>query len=377
MIYSKGFVTISVALLLALASTQLLTFALPRLLGHNPPPVQSQQLVCPADTPLIPQGRPLRIMDWNVQFMAGAYYPFWTSNFDQPALTKQQLDDNLERIVAVIREQDPDILNLQEIYIRHPVTHDKNQMEALYKKLADRLPCYGFASFWKARMIPRKHMVGSIETGMVTLSRYRLDGALLRLLPSTRRQRGLASFYPHHSLLETQLPLTDGGTLTVLNTHLDAPTLGRGEMSGQIHAVLHRLTQLTDDKQLWVMSGDFNMLPPGFHQDLPENQKSQYPAYSPLTPFYNWFTFTPSLQNIQSDRSSWLTAYDLNREELDLTLDYIFHPKWITSDKSSVLHLPLDISDHMPVLTTIHLPNDQPGVQVSQPDTQHSPEQTK
>ena len=123
-------------------------------------------------------------------------------------------------------------------------------------------------------------------------------------------------------------------------------------MNGQIHTLLNRVTKWTEKHRLWMLSGDFNLLPPGFYETLPENQKHHYSPYSPLTPFYQNFKGIPELKDVFGPNSQkWLTAYDMN-PELDLVIDYIFHPRSIHSEQNRVRHIPLNLSDHMPVITT-------------------------
>ena len=360
MVRVKGFATITLALLMGLSGAGLLVFAGPRLLGFHPPDIQPVEVYCPAHTKPIPAGKPLRIMSWNIQFLAGSFYPFWEEDRETP-LTKAELSTNLEKIVNVIREVDPDILQLQEVHLTHPITFHQNQLNLLYEKLADRLPCYSHASYWKARFIPQKKLMGNIDMQLMTMSRYKMDEAIQKLLPATRKKRAYIPFYPRHSLLEVRMPLDRGGSLNAINTHLDSPGIDRGNMYAQVDAVQNRLEVLTEKKRLWFISGDFNLVPPNFFHKLPENQKSYYSEVSLLIPFFQKFRGIPELSEIQGPNwKNWLTAYDLNRGYLDLIIDYIFRPDYIGSINTKVLHLPLDISDHMPVITELTLPSEIP-----------------
>ncbi len=352
----KGFATITLTLLMALSGTGLLTFAGPRLLGFNPPNIQRPAVYCPADTPQTPGDKPLRIMTWNIQSLMGAYYPYWEKERQNP-LSKAELRENLDKIVSVIHEVDPDILQLQEVHLTHPVTFHQNQIEMLYQKLADKLPCYCHGSYWKATLIPHRKLLGNVDMRLLTMSRYRMDEAIQKLLPPTRTKRAYIPFYPRHSLLEVRMPLKGGGNLNAINTHLDSPGIDRGSMYAQIDAVQRRLELLTEKRKLWFISGDFNLTPPGFYHRLPENQKPNYSEPSLLTPFYQQFRGIPEHSDIQSSQwPQWLTAYDINPGGLDLIIDYIFRPDYVSANNSKVLHLPLDISDHMPVITELILP---------------------
>ncbi|MCL6269281.1 endonuclease/exonuclease/phosphatase family protein [Sansalvadorimonas sp. 2012CJ34-2] len=355
MIRHQGLTTITLAFFLALSGAGLLSFSAPRLLGFNPPKVQPCDVHCPAGIPKVPVDKPVRVMTWNVQFLAGTYYPYWAEDSSK-FLKESDIESNLDRIIEVIKNANPDILQLQEVHFTHPVTFHKNQLEMLYRKLADKLPCYSSASYWKSTFIPQKHLTGTIDMRLVTMSRYQIDDATQILLPATRKKRVLVPFYPRHSLLEIRMPLENGKNLYAINTHLDAPGIGRGNMYEQVDAVYEHLELLTKSRKHWLLSGDLNLIPPGFHGHLPENQKEHYLEHSLLAPFYKSFRGVPALDDLSgSEWPQWLTAYDLNQDRLDLIIDYIFRPEYIGATNSQVLHLPLDISDHMPVITELLL----------------------
>ena len=353
---TQGFATVTLALLIVLPGTGLFVAGAARVLGFRPPPIQSSEVFNPQGSPKIPRDKPLRVMSWNIQFLAGEYFPYWEDGNNQQ-LHEQDIARNLDKIIRVIREVDPDILQLQEVHFTHPITFHKNQLDMLYRKLSDRLPCYSHASYWQATFAPHRRLMGNIDMRLVTMSRYQMDEAIQKLLPATRKKRAHIPFYPRHSLLEVRLPFSDGGSIKAINTHLDAPGIGRGSMYEQIDAVQRRLQLLTDNKRLWFISGDFNLIPPNFYHRLPDNQKPNYAENSLLIPFYERFRGVPELADIQGpDWKHWLTAYDLNRDDPDLIIDYIFRPGYIQAMNSRVIHLSMDISDHMPVVTELIFP---------------------
>ena len=356
MIKARGFFSLSLALVLSGTGLLSLIWGTPHLLGYHPPPLQQHPVVCPAGTPKLRPGQPVKLMSWNIQALVGSYYPYWLSSLSQPPLTPADIEKTLDKIVATIREEQPDILLLQEVHITHPVTLGRNQLDMLYQRLSSLLPCYSAASYWNTTLIPRKRLMGKINMSLVTMSALAMDESTQQLLPPTRLNRAVVPFYPRHSLQEVRFPLQHGGSLTTINTHLDAPTLGRGLMLPQVNSVLHRLARLTEKRRMWVFAGDLNLIPPGFYPTLPDNQKPNYSPESLLTPFYQAYHGLPALSAIQGpERERWLTAYDLN-PQLELVLDYIFYPPGISAANTRVRQMELTISDHMPIITTLYLP---------------------
>ena len=194
---SRGFITL--ALLATLSTAGLLAVTapvFPYLLGFHPNHLEPSFTHCSTPAPKIEPGKPIKVLNWNIQFLAGAYYPYWHHTFNQPLLTEEDLQKNLEGIVNVIREEKPDIIQLQEVHRTHPLTFHQDQLKMLHDKLSDILPCYGTGTYWKAHFIPSRHLTGQVEMSLVTMSRFRIDRAVTEVLPTTRRKRILVPFYP-------------------------------------------------------------------------------------------------------------------------------------------------------------------------------------
>ena len=354
-----GFVLLTCGLLSALTTAGLLSFTIPRLLGFYPYPKQAEKTYCSKESKYAPDH--LKVMTWNLQFFAGRYYPFWTSGFNKQPLTLEHQNNNLDRIAGIIEQENPDVLIIQELHRGHVTTNYQDQLEDLRKRISHLLPCHAGTPYWYARFIPAAYMAGHNEMHMAVFSRYRLEDATRFSLPDTGRAGAWKPFYPRHALFSVRLPLANGSSLTIINTHLDAPTLKRGNINAQLDKVMDYLGSLTRKNRYWLLGGDLNLLPPGFFSTLPENQKIDYSPQSELTPFYKHFNIAPPAAKIcNSEYDQWLTAYDKNTDALDLIVDYLITPSYLPIQNPKVIQSQgLDVSDHMPVVAEIQIPRNQ------------------
>jgi endonuclease/exonuclease/phosphatase (EEP) superfamily protein YafD len=90
-------------------------------------------------------------------------------------------------------------------------------------------------------------------------------------------------FQPKNALLLTYLPLSDGGQLAVLNTHLDRASQPDETLQAQVTAVAKVLDKYESRGTPWLIGGDFNLLPLGQYQRLPASSARPIPPTAPCT----------------------------------------------------------------------------------------------
>ena len=180
--------------------------------------------VAPRAPTLLP-GQALKVMTWNVQYLAGKNYVFWydtpdgSGPDDRP--TVEDMAFSLDEVARVIRDEQPDILLLQEVDEGAKPSHYQDQLALLQERLVDLYPCSAQAFDWKADFVPSLHIFGSVGRKLATLSRYQIEHAERLQLPTADANFVSRQFQPKPALLLTYLPLSDGGQLAVLNTRLD------------------------------------------------------------------------------------------------------------------------------------------------------------
>jgi endonuclease/exonuclease/phosphatase family metal-dependent hydrolase len=317
---------------------------------------------CNAQAPTLAPGQALKVMTWNVQYLAGKRYVFWNdlAAGTDDSLTPEDMAFSLDEVARVIRDEQPDVVLLQELDDGAKASDYQNQLKLLQERLADLYPCSAHAFDWKADFVPNPHIFGAVGRQLATLSRYQVEHAERLQLPLTSANPISRQFQPKNALLVTYLPLSDGGQLAVLNTHLDRASQPDETLQAQIATVAKVLDKFESRGTPWLIGGDFNLLPLGQFQRLPSEQRTPYSADSALHLLWDKYPMIPT--NNESggiDRARWLTHYpnDAGLSGPDRTVDYLFYSPRIKRVEAMVRQDDtLRISDHLPVIARFLLP---------------------
>ena len=267
---------------------------------------------CSTQAPTLAPGQALKVMTWNVQYLAGKRYVFWNdlaAGTDE-APTADDMAFSLDEVARVIRDEQPDIVLLQELDDGAKASDYQNQLKLLQERVADLYPCSAHAFDWKADFIPDPHIFGSVGRQLATLSRYEIEHAERLQLPVSEVNLISRQFKPKNALLVTYLPLSDGGQISVLNTRLHRATQPDETLQAQISAVAKVLDKFESHGTPWLIGGDFNLLPLGQYQRLPSEQRTPYSADSALHVLWDKYPMIPTNNEAGGiDRARWLTHY--------------------------------------------------------------------
>ena len=317
---------------------------------------------CSTQPPTLAPGQALKVMTWNVQYLAGKRYVFWNdlaAGTDE-APTADDMAFSLDEVARVIRDEQPDIVLLQELDDGAKASGYQNQLKLLQERVADLYPCSAHAFDWKADFIPDPHIFGSVGRQLATLSRYEIEHAERLQLPVSEVNLISRQFKPKNALLLTYLPLSDGGQMAVLNTHLDRATQPDETLQAQVSAVAKVLDKFESRGTPWLIGGDFNLLPLGQYQRLPSEQRTPYSSDSALHVLWDKYPMIPTNNEASGiDRARWLTHYpnDTNVSGPDRTVDFLFYSPRIKRVEARVRQDDtLRISDHLPVIARFLLP---------------------
>lgn len=310
------------------------------------------------------QGQPLKIMTYNIQYLAGKGYVFY---YDLPGNTgpderpsPQSIQATLQGISTLIREQNPDVLLIQEFHDGAKATDYQNQLQLLQDALGDMAyACSAAAFYWKADFVPHPRIFGSVGMKLGTLSRYRLSSAARYQLPLIPADPITQAFNLKRAVLVTELAGTPA--VSLLNTHLDAFAQGSDTMQRQVAQLMALLAQKDQQGHLWLLGGDFNLLAPSIYPNLPASQQYLYNPHTELSPLLEKYPSVPSQQDMAADPTAWFTHFpnDTDVSAPDRTIDYVFLSKqWQIKHAQVIRGSSLSLSDHLPLLLEVE-PNTQ------------------
>jgi endonuclease/exonuclease/phosphatase family metal-dependent hydrolase len=249
---------------------------------------------------------------------------------------------------------------LQELDDGAKASDYQNQLKLLQERVADLYPCSVSAFDWKAEFVPEPQIFGSVGRQLATLSRYRIEHAERLQLPVASANIISRQFQPKDALLVSKLPLSDGGQLTVFNTHLEHASQPDATLQAQVNAAAKVLDKYESQGLPWLIGGDFNLLPLGQYRRLSTEQRRSYSADSELHLLWDKYPMIPTNNEASGiDRARWLTHYpnDPGLNGPDRTVDYLFYSPKIKRIEARVRQDDtLRISDHLPVIARFLLP---------------------
>ena len=342
------------------AALALLVYAL----TYHPGPIEKVSVLGGTNAPILRPGQTLRILSWNVQYMAGKNHVFYYEDGHDQRPLPAEITATLAEVARVIRTEDPDIVLLQEVDDGSRRTDYENQAARLLALLPAAYSQHASTFYHKAGFVPDPRILGAVGLKLLTLSKYRISEAVRHQLPLKPNDPITRQFYFKRAILETHFSVAGGKDFVALNTHFDAWTAGTDTMSRQVAHAQALLEQLDRARCAWCLGGDFNLLPPGVSNPrLKPADRGAYNTISELTPLFARYQAFPSVAETGgADFARWLTHFPNAKPEPDRTIDYIVLSPLVKAADHHVRQKDpgktdfLRISDHFPLVMEATLP---------------------
>jgi endonuclease/exonuclease/phosphatase family metal-dependent hydrolase len=331
-------------------------------LNFHPPQVKDIPVTGADNAPTLQIGQSIKIMTYNVQYMAGKnnifFYDLPERDGPDERPSQEEITQTLHRVARIIRDENPDIVLLQEMDNGAKRTDYENQLERLLPLLPKGYVCHASTFYWKSKFIPHPRIMGATGMQLVTLSKYKISEATRHQLPLVPANLIVQQYNFKRALLETRFPVRGGDDLIAINVHLEPFTEGTDVALKQIMELDSLLEERSHAGFPWISGGDYNLLPPGHYEFFQGDEKSYYRPRSEIQTLYQKYPAIPSLQAIQSDSAKqWYTHYPNNPSAKgpNKTIDYIFYSGLSLVEARVRRHDTLDISDHLPVIAVFNL----------------------
>lgn len=345
-----------------------LIFALVALLGwakwasFEPEPVQRAEIVSGGGAPVLQAGQRLKVLSWNIQFLAGKGHVFF---FDVPGNKgpeerpdREDIERTLPEVVRIIQEENPDVILLQEVDDGAARTYGDDQLARILALLPKSYGEHASAYYWKMPYVPHPRIRGSVGMKLTALSKYKMKSAIRYALPQAVHPPIVRWFQFRRALLEVRLPVEGGKDLVLMDSHLEAFMQDGIVKKQEMDFLDQHLATL--DSLPWIMGADMNLLPPGFYDRIPQEEQVWFHPNIDVGSLYARYGALPTLGMLNGpDSSSSLTHFP-NRPGatgLDKTIDFLFHSRLLELDSFRVRQEDcLKISDHMPLIAVFRLP---------------------
>ncbi len=335
-------------------------YLLSRYLNYHPRPIEPIEPHNTDFAPTLAPGQRVKVVSYNVQFLAGTSYHFFYDGGPDALVRTSDIRTTAAKIGAYLTAANPDLVLLQEVDSGARRTAYLDELALLLKALPTELQNYVAAYYWKSKFVPHPKVMGSAGTKLVILSRYRLGKARRYQLPRTPGNLIENDFNLKRALLEVEIPLTNGDSLALLNTHLEAFPKGTDVMERQIQKVLARANALTQQNRSWILGGDFNILPPGQLDLLNPESRGIHREPSEIKSIFERYAGVPTIAEAtgtQMSRSLTFTQRSGARRMPTRTLDYLFASPTVTIERHSVeQEAVMELSDHLPLSAEFTLP---------------------
>lgn len=334
-----------------------------RLSTYHPKQVQSEAVHSRGSAPSLRPGQPLKVLNWNLQYMAGKNYVFFYDEWDGSGPDKRPSRADIEatwaEVLRVIRDENPDILILQELHVGSASTDKEDQVKRLVDSLPPEYAYWTAAWYWKAAFVPHPRIMGSAGMKLAIISKYKIDSAIRHQLPLMPNDPLTRHLNFKRAVLEARLPVEGGRELALMSIHMDAFAQGSDTMERQVEYVVGLLEQTGQAGRSFAIAGDFNLVPPGLsYSRLPDDEKPMFKSETEISRLYDRWRGYPTLA--QADGPDWqdyLTHFPNIRDRPDRILDYYFVSDDLKVDDFYVrLRDTLHVSDHFPTVLNFRLP---------------------
>lgn len=307
--------------------------------------------------PPLPADRPIRVLSWNVQFCAGRSRKFFYDGGDAVHVPDVDVIRTLDRIGAVLREVDADLVLLQEVDRGSDRTSRIDQHLGLLHRAP--YPVHASTPYYRNPYVPYppiRHL-GRMDMHLSVLSRFGVAGAARWQLPMLHESWLRQQFNLRRAVLSVDVARPHGAPLRVMDVHLSAFSRGDGTLPRQVEAV-EALLEATDALAMpWLLAGDFNALPPG---DDPARLGPDAALYSdegcPIATLFERTRSAVPAEAHQREPARWRTWLPHGERVADRAIDHLFVADAVRVEEVRVLAEVDDVSDHLPLLVSVRIP---------------------
>ncbi|MBP2023182.1 endonuclease/exonuclease/phosphatase family metal-dependent hydrolase [Clostridium punense] len=267
--------------------------------------------------------------------------------------SKEKTLENITKISAFLKSKNTDFIMLQEVDRKSTRSFKVNEVEFMKDALKDYASSFAlnYKVFWVPIPISKPH--GSVQAGLLTMSKYGVESSTRYSLPGTEaflRQLGDLD----RCVQENRIPVEDGKELVLVNAHLSAYDKG-GVIRKQQLQFLKEFVQKEFEKGNYVVvGGDWNHSMPGTDPSIFKT-KQAFPDWLKTIPEdfapkrYKWVID----KTVPSNRTVDI-PFKKDVNFLSVIDGFLVSPN-VDVISTKGINLEFENTDHNPVLTELKL----------------------
>lgn len=192
----------------------------------------------------------------------------------------EKTNENLEAIMKFIDESKSDFYALQEVDVKSTRTFDIDEANLIAEKYNDYASSFSYNYKVKWIPVPFADPMGSVNSGVMTLSKYNSTLNTRYTLPG-RESFPRRYFMLDRCIMESAIPLSNGKQLLFVNLHLSAFDKGGTIRAQQVAFLIDYIKEKKNDDNYIVLAGDWNHL---LSKSFIDNYKGDIPDWVALLP---------------------------------------------------------------------------------------------
>lgn len=209
-------------------------------------------------TDALDASQPHKIVTWNLGFGAYSadYSFFMDGGTESRARAKDAVYENIGGALKTLNRLDADLMLLQEIDIDATRSHHVDESALIREAMPDWESVFAQNYDSAYLFYPLSEPHGASKAGQMTLAKSDISSALRRSLPV---ETGIMKFFDLDRCYSvSEIPVSNGKTLHLINLHLSAYTSDGTISAEQFMILLSDMTLLAEQGDYVIAGGDFN-----------------------------------------------------------------------------------------------------------------------
>ncbi len=314
----------------------------------DPEDVEDVSVQCERGPAELKRGDTFKVVVWNLQFGAGRKHQFFYDGGDAVRVPEADTEAAVAEIAQALKDIGADIALLQEVDRGSDRTQQTDQLMAYLD--ASEPACWASTPYHQVAYLPYPGptFLGKVDMHLSTLSRFQIATSKRHQLALLDEPGWRQAMNLKRAILETTVPLADGGELRLGNTHLSAFSGGDGTLEKQVA----QLDDWMGHGALFVLGGDFNMLPPG---DDPSRLTTERDLYADDVNPIEAILPERSIATADPLDKFARTYLPFGEDVPDRKIDYVVLGDDLEVLSARVLGRYRHLSDHLPILVEFRI----------------------